>query len=95
MPKKKIKPKKKKRAAAKASKPTKEKPTREKPAAQQIDEFDWREVRKIRVGEGTVARQSTIATSLNSLPKGETDAEMSGEQGQPKPKPIKDESDRK
>jgi len=69
MPKKKIKPKKitrkkKKRVAAKARKPA-----RKKSLAQQIDEFDWRDVKKVGVAGAAVAREST--TSLNNPPKGE------------------------
>ena len=72
MPKKKIKPRKrKKRAAAKARKPARKKPARKKSLAQQIDEFDWRDVKKIRVGVSAVAKESNTTTSLNNPPKGE------------------------
>jgi len=69
MPKKKITPKKKKRVVAKAPKVK-----RKKSIAQQIDEFDWRDMKRIRVGEGTVARERSRATSPNSQPiEGERD----------------------
>ncbi|HMC27860.1 MAG TPA: hypothetical protein VKM56_08715 [Verrucomicrobiae bacterium] len=69
MPKKKIKPKKKvqakkskKRVARKARKPAKK-----KSLIQQIDEFDWRDVNKVRVGGAAVGREST--TTANTQPK--------------------------
>src|SRR5436305_15134328 len=70
MPKKKIKPKKsKKRATAKARKPAKKKPARKKSLTEQIDEFDWRDVKKIRVGVSAVAKESNTTTSPNNPPK--------------------------
>lgn len=78
MPKKKIKPRKskkrvvaKKRVAAKARKAVRKKPARKKSLTQQIDEFDWRDVKKISVGVSAVAKESHTTTSPNNPPKGE------------------------
>ena len=86
MPKKKTKSRKnvkarknKKRMAAKARKPAKKKrvtvkakrTARKKSLVQQIDEFDWRDANKIRVGVSAVAKESNTTTSPDNPPKGE------------------------